>query len=88
MNRETNQTKIEVRETNQMYKDIVKLKEFRQNMPYYADKIRKGGEFIVFKRADPIFKVSPVVEDRWEEVIDFTKVKESGVDIDELLARL
>ena len=27
-------------------------------------------------------------EDRWEEVVDLTKVRKGGVDIDEVLARL
>ena len=71
-----------------MYKNIVKLKEFRQKIPYYSEETRKGREFIIFKRSEPIFKISPVEEERWEEVIDFTQVKKGGVDIDELLARL
>lgn len=32
--------------------------------------------------------IAPVEEERWEEVIDFTKIKKGGVDIDELLAYL
>ncbi|HCA67279.1 MAG: hypothetical protein A2249_00345 [Candidatus Jacksonbacteria bacterium RIFOXYA2_FULL_44_7] len=71
-----------------MYKDIVKLKDFRLNIDYYANHVKEGKVFIVFKRSQPIFKIAPVEEDRWEEVIDFTKIKKGGVDIDELLARL
>lgn len=69
-----------------MYKDIVKLKDFRGNIDYYANRVKEGKEFIVFKRSQPLFKIAPLEEERWEEVVDFTKIKKSGVDIDELSA--
>lgn len=70
-------------------KNIVALKELRQNMDKYATKVAKGNSFIVFKRSKPLFKISPVVEDEnWEEVVDFTKIKKGGVDINDVLSRL
>ncbi len=67
---------------------IIGLKNLRENMGKYAQKVREGESFIVFKQSHPLFKISPVDEDLWEEVIDFTKIKKGGVKIDELLSRL
>ncbi len=69
--------------------NIVALKELRQNMEKYATKVAKGNSFVVLKRSKPLFKISPVTEDEnWEEVIDFTKIKKGGVDINDVLSRL
>jgi len=60
-------------------------------MPIYEKKIAAGESFVVFKKSKPIFRISPVDqdhEDLWEEVIDFTKIQKSGVNISDLLARL
>ena len=68
--------------------NIVALKELRQNMNKYAQKIAEGASFIVLKQSKPLFKISPVNEGLWEEVIDFTKIKKGGVKIKEILSRL
>jgi len=69
-------------------KNIVALKTLRENMQEYAQKVQGGRSFIVFKRSKPLFKISPIEDDLWEEVIDFTKIKRGGVNIEELLQRL
>lgn len=69
-------------------KNVIGLKKLRENMGKYAAKIEKGESFIVFKQSKPIFKISPVEEEQWEEVVDFTKIKKGGVDIEEILKRL
>ncbi len=68
--------------------NIIGLKEFRENVESYTKKISKGQSFVVFKKSKPIFKISPINEDGWEEVVDFTKIKKGGVDINELISRL
>jgi len=68
--------------------NIIPLKILRENMQKYAEKVKLGQSFIVFKRSKPLFKISPIEEDLWEEVIDFTKIKKGGVNIKELLQRL
>ena len=69
--------------------NIINLKELRINMPKYAKKVAKGNSFVVFKRSKPLFKICPVKNDeRWEEVVDFTKIKKGGVDIDDVISRL
>lgn len=68
--------------------DIISLKNFRENVQEYAEKVKSGRSFIVFKRSTPLFKISPLKEDRWEEVIDFTKIMKGGVDINDLLSRI
>ena len=57
-------------------------------MQEYAQKVEKGRSFIVFKRSKPLFRISPIEESPWEEVIDFTRIKKGGVDIKELLKRI
>jgi antitoxin (DNA-binding transcriptional repressor) of toxin-antitoxin stability system len=68
--------------------NIINLKNLRQNMGDYAKKIAQGQTFIVFKQSKPLFKISPIDEGGWEEVIDFTKIKNGGINIDEMLSRL
>ena len=68
--------------------NIITLKKLRENMQGYAQKVQKGRSFIVFKKSQPLFKISPVKGGVWEEVIDFTKTKKGGVDIAEILKRL
>ncbi|HBB38262.1 MAG TPA: hypothetical protein DEP63_00015 [Candidatus Magasanikbacteria bacterium] len=74
---------------NIMIKDLVTLNDLRQNMQTYIEKIAKGSSFTVYRRSKPIFRISPIEEDTaWETVIDFTKIKKGGVDIEDLLSRL
>ncbi len=68
--------------------NIINLKSLRENMQEYAQKVEKGRSFIVFKRSKPLFRISPIEESPWEEVIDFTRIKKGGVDIKELLKRI
>ena len=69
--------------------NIIGLKELRVNMSKYIKKVAKGSSFIVFKKTKPLFKICPIIKDeKWEEVIDFTKIKKGGVDIDDVLSRL
>lgn len=67
---------------------LIGLKEFRENVESFTKQINQGQSFIVLKKSKPVFKVSPIDEGGWEEVIDFTKLKKGGVKIEDLLARL
>jgi prevent-host-death family protein len=70
-------------------KSIIGLRELRENTSEILREIEKGESFIVLKRSEPVFKISPIEEDeRWEEIVDFTKIKRGGVDIDDVLKRL
>lgn len=68
--------------------NIITVKDLREKMPIYAQLVQKGQSFIVFKRSTPLFRVTPLTDEVWEELIDFTKIKKGGVEINELLARL
>jgi len=71
---------------------LVGLKDLRQNMASYAQKVQKGQSFVVLKQSKPLFKIVPLDEwgdeGEWETVIDFTKIRKGGVGIDEVLAGL
>jgi antitoxin (DNA-binding transcriptional repressor) of toxin-antitoxin stability system len=68
---------------------IIGLKELRQNMDDYISRVKQGNSFIVMKKSQAIFKIVPLEQDEsWETVIDFSKLKKGGVNIQELLTRL
>ncbi|MEK7651966.1 MAG: hypothetical protein AAB351_02045 [Patescibacteria group bacterium] len=67
---------------------LIGLKEFRTNVESYAKKVNLGQSFIILKKSKPVFKISPIDEGGWEEVLDFTKIRKGGVDIKDLISRL
>ena len=79
-----------------MLKQKIGLKQLREDTNYFIDKVKKGSSFTIYRKSEPIFRITPPdeeyveehVEKHWEEVIDFTKFKKGGVNIDELLTRL
>jgi len=67
-------------------KNIIGLKEFRQNADKYISRIDKGESFTVLKRSTPVFKLTPVDdEDMWETIIDFTELDPEGVPIKDVI---
>ncbi len=72
-----------------MAKNIVGLKELRENINHYISQVEKGESFVIIRKSKPVFKISsPTEEDGWETVVDFTKIKKGGVTISEILSRL
>lgn len=69
---------------------FVGLKELRENMERYIERVKKGEDLIVMRRSVPLFKISSVEDEveEWEEVIDFTKIKKGGVEIRDILSRI
>lgn len=68
--------------------NIIGLKELRENINKYVARVKEGESLIVMRRSEVLFKITPPEEERWEQVVDFSKIKKGGVDIDDLLARL
>jgi len=70
--------------------NIIGLKELRQNADSYISQVKKGRSFIVVRRSEPVFKISPAeeAEELWETVVDFTKIKKGGVELEKILSRL
>ena len=71
---------------------LVGLKDLRQNMASYAQKVKKGQSFVVLKQSKPLFRISPVDiwgdEGEWETIVDFTKINKDGVEINKVLSAL
>ncbi|OGD61929.1 hypothetical protein A2215_02240 [Candidatus Berkelbacteria bacterium RIFOXYA2_FULL_43_10] len=69
---------------------IVGLRELRENIAIYANRVKSGQSFVVMKKSSPLFRISPIEDgnDAWEEVVDFTKIKKGGIEIKELIGRL
>ena len=65
-------------------KNIIGLKDLRENVAAYAKKVGKGESFIVYRRSRPLFRISPVDhedEGDWKTFIDFTKFTKDGKGI-------
>lgn len=70
-------------------KNIIGLKELRENMKTYVDQVAHGRSFTIVSKSKPVFTISPIEsEDFWEPVIDFTTIKRGGVKLEDVLARL
>jgi prevent-host-death family protein len=70
--------------------NTVGLKELRENMETYIEKVAQGETVLVFRRSKPLFRLTPIDEEEmgWETVIDFTEIEPNGVPIEEVLASL
>ena len=66
---------------NTKVKNIIGLKELRENMELYIDRVAKGESITVLRRNKPIFRLSPLDEEElgWESIIDFTEINPRGV---------
>ena len=68
---------------------IIGLKDLRQNINKYYSAVQKGNSFIVVRKSKPLFQVVPLDDEGiWERVVDFTKLKKSGVSIEDILKRI
>lgn len=78
---------------------IINLKDLRLNMNSYIDQVKKGNSFLVMKRSEQVFKISPFefeeVDEKedakgWKTLIDFTKLTKNGrgIPAKELLSLL
>ena len=70
-------------------KEIVGVKQLRQNLAKYITQVAKGRSFTVVRNSKAVFNINPVdFDNEWEEVVDFTKIKKGGVDINDVLSRI
>lgn len=71
-------------------KNIVGLKELRENVDIYISEVQKGKSFIVVRRSKPVFKIaSPDESDtQWETIVDFTEFCKEGIPAGQLLKKL
>lgn len=70
-------------------KNIIGLKELRENMGNWINQIQKGKSFMVIRKSRPVFKiVPPETEEQWETVVDFTVINKDGVSAGKILKEL
>jgi prevent-host-death family protein len=69
---------------------IVGLKELRENIDRFIDRVDNGESFTIVRRSQPVFRLSPVDSDGlgWESVADFTEIDERGVSARDILRSL
>ncbi len=69
--------------------NIVGVKELRANLNRYISEVNTGKSFTVVRRSEPVFKISPPMEEEfWETTVDFTEFNKNGISAKELLKRL
>lgn len=75
---------------NTKAKNIIGLKELRENMETYITRVGKGESITVLRRNEPIFRLSPIDEEElgWESIVDFTKINPQGVPVEDVLKAL
>jgi len=77
---------------NKFSSTIVGLKELRENMDNYISLVNKGMKITVVRRSMPVFTISAPESSQddsaWEQVVDFTKIKQGGVNIKDVLKRI
>ncbi len=66
---------------------IVGLKELREHTAKYVRDVGQGASYVVVRRSRPLFRITPLQEE-WEEVVDFTKIRKGGMNIKDVLSRL
>ena len=75
--------------SNTKQDNLIGLKELRENMSEFIDRVQNGESFTVLKRSKPAFRIGPPHEDgHWETVADFTEVDEDGVSGREILRKI
>lgn len=61
---------------------FVELKKLRQNIEKYAARVKS----LIMARCSKLSPIEGFKE--WEEVIDFTRLKKGGIDIEDILSRI
>jgi len=70
-------------------KNIIGLKDLRENMDNFVTKVGQGGSFLVVKKSKPIFMMMPPdTEEMWDTIVDFTNVSKKGVSAKAILKEL
>ncbi|HRH24068.1 MAG TPA: type II toxin-antitoxin system prevent-host-death family antitoxin [Candidatus Paceibacterota bacterium] len=71
-------------------KNIIGLKELRENTETYIERVGRGESITVVRRSTPLFRLTPVDTEEvgWEPVADFTTIDEKGVSARDILASL
>lgn len=70
---------------------LVGLKDLRENMEKYIKRVKKGESLTVFRRSEPVFRITPIDADDeagWETIIDFTELNPNGVPAEDILKAL
>jgi len=70
--------------------NLIGLKDLRLKVDKYAKLVNKTGQsYLVTRKGKPLFRLAPIEEDeRWETVIDFTKIDPRGVPLEKVKAAL
>ncbi len=74
--------------TNLHQLNIVGLRELRENMDIYVDRIGKGESFLVLRKSKPVFKIEPI--DKWGDAgnwddVDLRDIEEKGIKLKEFI---
>jgi antitoxin (DNA-binding transcriptional repressor) of toxin-antitoxin stability system len=69
--------------------NLISFRQLSANLTSYAERVKKNNEnFIILKKSKPIFKISPIDEDVWETVVDFSSISHDGAPIAKVKAAI
>ena len=70
-------------------KQLIGVKELRENLEKYITRVKRGESFVVVKKSKPVFKMVPSEsEEEWETVADFTKINKNGISAHTVIKEL
>ena len=71
-------------------KNIIGLKELRENTETYIKRVSRGESITVIRRSTPVFRLTPIDAEEvgWETVADFTTLDEKGASARDILTSL
>lgn len=71
-------------------RNIIGLKELRENTEAYIKRVNRGESITVVRRSTPLFRLTPVDAEEigWESISDFTTLDEKGVSARDILTSL
>lgn len=71
-------------------KNIIGLKELRENTETYIKRVNRGESITVMRRSTPLFRLTPVDSEEigWEPIADFTTIDKRGVSVRDILESL
>ncbi|MBY0537877.1 type II toxin-antitoxin system prevent-host-death family antitoxin [Patescibacteria group bacterium] len=64
------------------------LKELRENMESYIERVNKGESLTIYRRSTPLFRITPIeseTDENWETVVDFVKETGAAMPLKDLL---
>jgi antitoxin (DNA-binding transcriptional repressor) of toxin-antitoxin stability system len=86
-----NKSKLKSKKQTKMQPNVVGLRELRESMDSYVNRVSNGESFLVLRKSRPVFKMEPV--DEWGDegswdMLDLRDKNGNGMNIHEFAAMI